>query len=204
MLHPSTEVREVNDQVGKGVFATADLPMGTITYAWDPLELEIQPDDPRLEDPSLAPAIERYSYIDPNGVRILSWDDAKYVNHCCQCNTMSTAYGFEIAIRNISAGEEITDEYGMFNLQSPMLVHCATGPCRKRVEATDLERNYRHWDRLVQAALKVAIGVDQPLWHLLDVTTTTAVERYARWGDGYRSVRELHALAHVREQLSIG
>ena len=204
MLHPCTEVRVVNDQVGRGVFATADLPMGTITYAWDSLELEILPDDPRLEDPALAPTIERYSYIDPNGVRILSWDDAKYVNHCCQCNTMSTAYGFEIAIRDISAGEEITDEYGMFNLQSPMAVHCAGGPCRKRVESMDLERNYPQWDRLVQAALKLAIEVEQPLWHLLDVATVTAVERYARWNDGYRSVQELHALGRVRERLGLG
>jgi hypothetical protein len=114
---------------------------------------------------------------------------------------MSTAYGFEIAIRDIHAGEEITDEYGMFNLQTPMLVHCAAAPCRNLVEAMDLERNYEYWDQLVQAALKRVEDVDQPLWPLLEVAIATAVERYARWGEDYRSVRELRAyLPAVRDR----
>ena len=48
MIHPSTEIRYIDDVVGLGVFATTRLAKGTITYVWDPLEIEILPDDPRI------------------------------------------------------------------------------------------------------------------------------------------------------------
>ncbi len=135
MIHPSTELRHIDAQLGYGVFATERLPRGTITYVWDPLEVEILPDDPRLAEPVLRDKIERYSYIDALGTRIVSWDHAKYVNHCCQCNTMSTAYGFEIAIRDIEAGEQITDEYGMFNMPEPMNLSCSPDPVSRSGES---------------------------------------------------------------------
>ena len=191
MIHPSTEVRYIDKHVGWGVFATSKIPMGTITYVWDPLEIEVGPEDPRLDDPRTAEMIERYSYLDPGGTRIVSWDHAKYVNHCCQCNTMSTAYGFEIAVRDIEAGEEITDEYGMFNGPGPMDLQCSDEPCRGPVEAIDLDRFYESWDSQVHAALRLALDVEQPLWPLVDPPTVRAITRLARSNEGYRSVREL-------------
>ncbi|MEX0823486.1 MAG: SET domain-containing protein-lysine N-methyltransferase, partial [Balneolaceae bacterium] len=98
MIHPHTELRFVNQKKGRGVFATRFILKGTITYVKDELEIEIPPDDPRLADPAYRDIIETYSYIDRDGTMVISWDHAKYVNHCCQCNTMSTGYGFEIAI----------------------------------------------------------------------------------------------------------
>lgn len=191
MIHPSTALRFIDADVGYGVFATAPLPKGTITYAWDPLEVEIGPGDSRLDDPALGPLIERYSYIDARGVRIVSWDHAKYVNHCCQCNTMSTAYGFEIAIRDIDAEEQITDEYGMFNLREPMKLLCSRSPCRGSVCGTDLGAFAREWDEQVKSALRLIHLVDQPLWGLIEPRTATEVERFVSWGEGYRSVGEL-------------
>jgi hypothetical protein len=202
VIHPSTELRHINAELGYGVFATSRLPKGTITYVWDPLEVEIFPDDPRLEVPALREPIERYSYIDSRGIRIVSWDHAKYVNHCCQCNTMSTAYGFEIAIRDIEAGEQITDEYGMFNLPEPMKLRCSGSPCRGQVQATDLDQLCQVWDGQVKAALEVVELVEQPLWPLIDLVTATAVERYARWGEGYRSIRELGQIDALSEAQS--
>jgi hypothetical protein len=202
MIHPSTELRHIDAQLGYGVFATTRLPRGTITYVWDPLEVEIRPDDPRLEEAALRDQIERYSYIDSRGTRIVSWDHAKYVNHCCQCNTMSTAYGFEIAVRDIEAGEQITDEYGMFNLPEPMKLVCSGGPCRGQVCAGDLVRLSDDWDRKIKGALEAVELVEQPLWPLIDSVTATQVERYARWGEGYRSVRELSATGASTRALS--
>jgi hypothetical protein len=200
VIHPSTELRYIDEVVGLGVFATARLPKGTITYVWDPLEIEILPEDPRLQDPTLASIIERYSYIDPRGVRIVSWDHAKYVNHCCQANTMSTAYGFEIAVRDIEAGEHITDEYGMFNLPEAMVLRCSKHSCRKKVQAGDLARYHERWDAQIKSALAMVEQVEQPLWPLVDVVTATAVEQFARWGNGYRSVRELEAFSKACAQ----
>lgn len=200
MIHPSTELRHIDAELGYGVFATSHLPKGTITYVWDRLEVEILPGDPRLDEPVLGELIDRFSYTNSLGTRILSWDHAKYVNHCCQCNTMSTAYGFEIAVRDIAAGDQVTDEYGMFNLRTPMKLRCRLGPCRGEVRATDLDQLCDVWDVQVRAALELVESVEQPLWPLVDVLTATEVERYARWGEGYRSVRELGELI-AREAL---
>ena len=73
----------------------------------------------------------KYSYSDENGVHILSWDNAKYVNHRCDCNTIATGYGFAIAIRDIWNGQEISEEYGLFNLDRVIPLACGCTQCRK-------------------------------------------------------------------------
>ena len=120
MIHPDTELRKVNDTIGYGVFAKCDIPKGTIVYVKDPLEIEVEPERFEELDPTYQSIVNWFSYIDERGVRIISWDIAKYVNHSCDANSISTGYGFEIATRDIAAGEEITDEYGIFNLPAPL------------------------------------------------------------------------------------
>jgi hypothetical protein len=191
VIHPDTEVRFIGEHVGCGVFATKAIRKGTLTYVWDPLEIEVKPDDPRMDDPVMGDLIERYSYIDPGGIRIMSWDHAKYVNHSCEPNTMSSAHGFEIAVRDIEAGEELTDEYGMFNLPEPMDCSCSSRRCRGRVQAVDLEMFCQPWDSHVREAMRLALDVEQPLWALVDPPTVRALTRLARWNEGYRSVRAL-------------
>lgn len=191
MIHPHTELRQVNKTKGRGIFATKGIPIGTITYVKDPLEIEIAPDDPRMEHPELSTIIETYSYMDEDGVRILSWDNAKYVNHCCCCNTMSTGYGFEIAIRNIAAGEEITDEYGMFNIEYAMELSCEKSNCRKTVSDHDLDVHYREWDQIVCNSLQHLNNVEQPLLSFLDNDTRNALQQFLDTGEGYHSVLNL-------------
>lgn len=191
MIHPHTELRFINHQKGRGVFATKNIPKGTVTYVKDLLEVEIQPDDPRLLDPKYRDLIETYSYIDGDGTRVVSWDHAKYVNHCCQCNTMSTGYGFEIAIENIKAGEEITDEYGMFNPANTMILSCEKSPCRQIVNGSDMAKYYPKWDGQVKEALKSYLDVDQPLEELLQPEIRELLYHYLKTGESYRSVSEL-------------
>ena len=191
MIHPDTDLRFINHNKGRGVFATKPIPKGTLTYVSDLLEIEILPDDPRLKDPKYKEIIETYSFIDRNGTRIISWDNAKYVNHCCHCNTMSTGYGFEIAIRDIAAGEEITDEYGMFNFKYDMEIECEKTPCRNLISGGDLRNYYDEWDRKVIEALKQYNSVKQPLALFLDHEVRKSLERYLETGKGYQSVKEL-------------
>jgi hypothetical protein len=191
MIHPHTQLRYINDDIGYGVFATQLIPKGTITYTKDDLEVEVFPDQYAAFPPSIREVIERYSFMDERGVRVISWDHAKYVNHCCHCNTMSTGYGFEIAIRDIQPGEEITDEYGMFNLDYAMELHCHQLPCRGRVSAADLDRYHQDWDHKVKAALADWKKVSQPLACLLDATTLRALDLFAADEGSYRSVAEL-------------
>ena len=191
MIHPNTKIQHINDQIGYGVFATEFIPKGTITYVKDSLELEISQADFSKHSPEMQEQIEKYSYIDEKGNRIVSWDFAKYVNHCCDCNTMSTGYGFEIAIRDIQIGEQITDEYGMFNMTDQMFLECSRPNCRGMVGHTDLDKYYEEWDRKVQPALMAYAHVDQPLSCFLDNQTLEELQGLFLDQKNYKSVLHL-------------
>ena len=81
MIHPNTEIRLVNDHIGCGVFATQPIPMGTLVYVKDKLEIELDPRQYKKLDEAHRQIADKYSYIDERGIRIISWDNAKYVNH---------------------------------------------------------------------------------------------------------------------------
>lgn len=191
MIHPSTQVRFIDSARGYGVFATAFIPRGTIVYVKDALEVEVSPEWYDQYPEYLQQVIEKYSYIDERGLRILSWDHAKYVNHCCQCNTMSTGYGFEIAIRDIEEGEEITDEYGMFNLEYEMPLSCAQPNCRGAIRSGDWESEGPRWDAQVVEAMACIPLVDQPLVPIIDSDTWQAVQAFLAHRETYRSVLHL-------------
>ncbi len=191
MIHPKTRLQYIDDHIGYGVFAVESIPAGTIVYVKDSLEIEITPEEFRTMEPEMKRIAEKYSYIDERGVRIVSWDFAKFVNHCCQGNTMSTGYGFEIAIRDIAAGEQITDEYGIFNLESDMEVSCDQPGCRRYIRNTDFDRYYREWDGKIRPALASVFDVEQPLFSLIDDATMEALIDFVQDSGTYRSVYEL-------------
>jgi uncharacterized protein len=191
MIHPQTELRHVNPEIGVGVFATAAIPKGTLVYVKDALDIELTADQLAQLEPVSRKLAEKYAYIDERGIRIVSWDHAKYVNHRCACNTISTGYGFEIALRNIAPGEEITDDYGLFNIRAPFAVSCGCPHCRKVVQASDLDHYADVWDAQVRSALQLVRAVTQPLWELVDPGTLAALNSYLAGQQPYRSVRTL-------------
>lgn len=191
MIHPDTEVKYVNDVIGYGVFATAFIPEGTILYVKDPLEIEVTKSRFKKLDRKHQEIVEKYSYIDERGVRILSWDHAKYMNHSCDCNSISTGYGFEIAITDIHKGEEITDEYGLFNIPEPVDINCQCTNCRKQLLPDDIDQYHDIWDSRVRHALEHINLVSQPLWDVLEESTRSQVMNYVSGGAEYRSVRYL-------------
>ena len=191
MIHPSTELRLVSPHVGYGVFASQHIPKGSLVYVQDPLDIKITPlQYKRLDDTSRQLA-EKYSFLDAKGNRILSWDAAKYVNHSCNPNTMSTAWGFEVALRDIEPGEEITDEYSLFNLEWEMECACGHGACRGMIRPTDARVHFRSWDETIRSAMMAIPHVEQPLINSLDALTRHSLDEYLRGGTRYRSVRSL-------------
>jgi hypothetical protein len=209
MLHPDTALGVVSADIGVGIFATAAIPRGAIVYIKDPLEIEINEDDPRLQNAEMRRIIEHYSYIEPTGTRVISWDLAKYMNHSCEANTISTGYGFEIALRDIETGEQITDEYGLLNIEKNMPCGCGAAGCRGWVRQDDIERMGNDWDTKVRDALASYAGVPQPLAYLLDSSTRNQLQHYLDTGNGYVSVVQLryqplrNAVAAVIGGLSI-
>lgn len=191
MIHPCTELRLVSKTVGYGVFATEFIPKGTIVYVKDQMEIVVTPDDPKRNDPRYKDIIEKYSYMESNGNLVLSWDIAKFVNHCCNCNTISTGYGFEIAIRDIQAGEEITDEYGLFNSGWEMELACSQPGCRKRLTPHDIDDHFQDWDEKIQQALARFTAVDQPLIDYMDVELRDKLNQYFISPQKYISVKTI-------------
>lgn len=191
MIHPKTELRHVSDAIGDGVFATDRIPKGTLVYVKDPLEIDLSAMEFDALPASIREIADKYSYIDERGHRILSWDTAKYVNHSCEPNTISSGYGFEIALRDIEAGEQITDEYGLFNLEWSIKCRCGSESCRGVIRGDDVDAYYAKWDDWVIDALRSLCSVEQPLWPFLDEAKAKAVTNYLDTGSGYRSVYEL-------------
>ena len=191
MIHPHTELRLVNETIGLGVFATTFIPKGTIVYVIDPLELMVTPQQYAQYPELLKKVVDKYSYIEANRNRIVSWDSAKYVNHCCDGKSMSCGYGFELAIRDIQAGEEITDEYGMFNMDCEMDLHCTSKNCRKKLKRDDLDLYHADWDQKVRSALQLLFKVEQPLLPLVDNDTLQQLQALDLSSEHYRSVLEL-------------
>lgn len=196
MIHPKTEIKFINDTVGYGVFATDFIPEGTITYVKDSLEIVITPDDYLKHTPEMREAIDKYSYIDAKGDRIVSWDFAKYVNHCCKCNTISTGYGFEVAIRDIYPGEQITDEYGIFNSDVEFDLICAEEGCRKKITFDDFDLYYEDWDKKIRKSLPKLFEVEQPLLSFLDDETKRELDSYFLNEKEYKSI---YALKYKKE-----
>jgi len=195
MLHPEGKIRFVNDAIGYGVFTDTLIPAGTIVFARDPLDIGIPDGHPLLTNPDYAGVIQKYSYIEPDGSRVISWDLAKYVNHSCDSNTLSTGYGFEIALRDILPGEEITDDYGPLNVIETMCCSCGSNGCRSVVDYDDFERLTAQWDQKVRHALSFFDSVPQPLLGCLTVDVLDDLRRYLETGHGYRSVAELKFLS---------
>jgi hypothetical protein len=191
MIHPDTRLKWINAHIGYGVFATAFIPRGTIVYVQDALDLVIAPDSPLLADPRYQQWISKYSVIEPDGNRILCWDIARYVNHCCHYNTLSTGYGFEIAVRDIHPGEEITDDYGPFNLEEELKLACHYEDCRKVARPDDFDRYGQEWDGVIQQALPEFQRVPQPLLKYLDAQVYADLTDYLATGRHYRSIQSL-------------
>lgn len=187
-MHPDTELRFINADIGFGVFAVRFLPEGTIVYVQDKLDISIDEEQYNSLDEQLKESVDRFAFIDQNGIRVLCWDHAKYVNHCCHANSISTGYGFEIAIRDIAADEQITDDYGLFNLVAPMEVKCSLSGCRKLVTKDDFDSYAPDWDRKIINSLKVVGKVPQPLLPYVDDAIREKVSSYIAGSSGYISV----------------
>ncbi len=191
MIHPKTTLRFINEEVGYGLFVTELIPKETITYVKDSLEIELSPEDYEQHSKVMQDVIEKFSYVDERGMRIISWDFGKYVNHCCQCNSISTGYGFEIALRDIYPGEQLTDEYGIFNLDEPMQLFCEQPDCRKIIRPEDFDLYYPIWDEKILKVLPLAFEIEQPLWNFLSENTLQELANFREASYRYRSVYHL-------------
>jgi hypothetical protein len=148
MIHPHTEVKYINDVLGYGVFATKMIPAGTITWALDELDRVFSPAEFEKMSAVYQNILETYSFRNNNGNLVLCWDNGRFVNHSFKSNCLSTAYDFEIAIRNIYPGDQLTDDYGYLNISEPFR-GIDEGSRRKVVYPDDLRKYHSVWDKKI-------------------------------------------------------
>ena len=151
MIHPKTELKFISHSVGYGVVATDFIPKGTVTWALDKLDREFDPEEIQHYDPLYRDILDTYCFRNNQGKLILCWDNARFVNHSFNSNCLTTAYDFEIAIRDIQPGEQLTDDYGYLNIDSPFR-GIDEGTRRKVVYPNDLLKYHKVWDKQLKNA----------------------------------------------------
>jgi len=171
MVHPDTELRFINPVLGWGVFATRAIPRGTIIWALDVIDQRFERDEIAAMPEYARTLLDTYCYVDLHGSHILCWDHARFVNHSCDPTCLSVGYDFELAVRDIGAGEELTGDYGTLNPTEPFPCSCAAANCRKVVLPDDHVRLGAEWNRLAQEAFFLINTVSQPLWSILSERT---------------------------------
>ncbi len=162
MIHPDTELKFIDEVIGYGVVAKKFIPKGTITWVQDELDQIFTPELAERISPLMQEYLEIYCFTNGAGNRVLCWDNAKFVNHSFNPTCMSTAYDFEIAIRDIYPGEQLTDDYGYLNVSEPFEV-VDEGTERKVVYPDDLLRHHEEWDNEVRKNLPQMSRLSQPL-----------------------------------------
>ncbi len=169
MIHPDTEVRFINERIGYGVLATVDIPKGTIISVRDALDIKIHPESPLWHDPRYQNIFDTYTYKMSDDTYILEWDNAKYMNHSCNSNTLFLPIQCNIAVRDIHIGEEITEDYGQYgDDEYEFCCACGDTRCRNMITPTDVETYAAFWDSRIKAALPQLNQVPQPLFTFLD------------------------------------
>jgi uncharacterized protein len=159
MTHSSIEIRFNNKGKKLGVFATDFIPKGTVIYTIDYVDLLLS------------------KISGTNSVDSIT-EKTKLFNHKENPNSMTTAYGFNIAIQDIQDGEEITEDLRIYPLISSGI------PVLESEELKTI-------DNLIIYALEEIREVRQPLFEYISPIIMTAVNRFFVDIKYYRSLHGL-------------
>ncbi|MEO6884083.1 MAG: SET domain-containing protein [Bacteroidia bacterium] len=192
MIHPHTEVRFISDEIGYGVVATQLIPKGTITWALDKFDRIFSPKEMEEMEEPYHTILDVYSYRNNKGHFILCWDNSRFVNHSFNSSCISTAYEFEIAVRDILPGEQLTDDYGYLNVSEPFDCVPEKGCTRTRVMPDDILNNHKIWDEKLISAFQNFLNVEQPLANLLDKETLQKAHSIAKGETKMDSILTCH------------
>ena len=182
MMHPDTELRFIDREVGHGVFATRFIPRGTITWALDEFDQVLAPARVAALTPAHRAQVEEYAYVDARGNHVLCWDLGRYVNHACAPTSRGVGPSFEVAVRDIRPGEQLTSDYAELNITAAFRCRCGAADCRGVVRADDLLRDGQEWDAAVAAVVPLLLlRAPQPLAPFVEGDEVLEGLRSGRW-----------------------
>lgn len=196
MIHPHTELRFISERIGYGVVATQFIPKGTITWALDKLDRIFTPPQVKAMDPLYQQVLDTYTYRNAEGNYILCWDNARFINHSSISNCITTAYEFEIAVRDILPGEQLTDDYGYLNLEEPFEAEPEKGTDRTTIYPDDLIRYHYDWDEQLLSAFPFLPQVAQPLFNILEPALREKALRIAAGEEKMSSILSCYYPVH--------
>ena len=203
MIHPHTELQFISDEIGHGVVATQKIPAGTITWVLDPLDREFSRSQYRDLDPLYREILDTYTYRNNKGNYVLCWDHGRFVNHSFRSNCLTTAYDFEIAIRDILPGEQLTDDYGYLNVETPFR-GVDEGTERKVVYPDDLLNYHEQWDRQLQGVFRRITSLPQPLQPFIGTSLWQKVKDIVAGKEEMESILKNHCEPDSGQKRSAG
>lgn len=189
MIYPKTELQYISTEIGYGVVAKEFIPAGTITWVLDKLDREFTPEEFQNMDPIYQDILDFYTFRNNKGNFVLCWDNGRYVNHSFNSNCLSTAYDFEVAIRDIHPGEQLTDDYGYLNIDKPFR-GVEEGTKRKIVYPDDLLYYAEEWDKKIENVFSRIDKLDQPLGKLLSPEIWGEIKKVVQGECKMKSTRE--------------
>lgn len=191
MMHPHTEIQFISEEIGYGVVATKFIPKGTITWVQDELDQIYTPQMVDNMHPLAQQMIDKYSFRNNKGNFVLCWDISKYVNHSFKSNCLSTTYDFEIAIRDIYPGEELTDDYGYLNVTEAFQAK-DEGTERSVVYPDDILNFHKEWDEKLEQTFKYIGEVEQPLLPLVTAENQEKLNKILEGKENLESLIHLY------------
>jgi hypothetical protein len=104
---------------GVGLYAATDLPAGFVIWEFiESVDWKISPTELVLFPEPFQSKLRHYLYQEDSGLYVLCGDNAKYMNHSDDPNCDDEGGEHTIARRKISAGEELTCDYRLFDLEA--------------------------------------------------------------------------------------
>lgn len=169
MIHPCTQLRFIHEDIGHGVVASQRIARGTVTWVADPLDRVLSRAELAALPPALGFDIERHTFVRADGLFVMPWGLAAFVNHCCEPNCIATPGGFEIAVRDIEPGEQLSNDYANLGMHpgERFRCHCGVSGCRGLITDADVPALAPVWQAAIESALALAPDVEQPLADLL-------------------------------------
>ncbi len=112
----------LSDIAGIGLFTDQDIAKGTVTWRFmrDFDQLLTREKIDSLPEPARSKLLDHVYLNEANGLFVLCADNARFMNHADTPNTAGihepgAVEGYDVALRDIRAGEEMTCDYRTFD-----------------------------------------------------------------------------------------
>jgi hypothetical protein len=135
-IHPNIEIKD-SKLGGKGMFATSPIGLGEKVIIWGGMYVPKEEAGRAIQDGKLVMQWDDDLFsIEDRGE-----DDAYFINHSCEPNIWMSDAITLIARRSISAGEELTADYALWEAREDYVsswdCYCGAKNCRGKVRGTD-------------------------------------------------------------------